>query len=178
MEANLETNKENKNIDQAAIKKIDQIFRSKWFKRGAVALLAFVILILVFSLGTMVGYKKADFSFKWGDNYHKNFGGPREGFMRPVMEPAPSSMGEDFISAYGAAGLILKIDGNNLIVKGNDNTEKTILLTEKTVIRSGRQDIKIADLKEGIAVVIIGEPNDAGQIAAKLVRIFNPGINK
>jgi len=174
----METNKENKNVPEPMTKQIDEIFHSKWFKRVTVALLALVVLVLVFSLGTMVGYRKADFSFKWGENYHKNFGGPREGFMRPMMEPAPSMMGADFVSAYGAAGLILKIDGNNLIIKGNDNTEKTILLNDKTVIRSGRQDIKITDLKEGEMVVIIGEPNDAGQIGAKLIRIFKPGENK
>jgi len=169
----METNKEIKNTEQPMLKKIDQIFHSRWFKGGAIALLAFVILALVFSLGTMVGYRKADFSFKWGENYHKNFGGPREGFMGgPMPEPMSSMTGEDFINSHGITGLIIKTDGNNLIIKGNNNTERTILVSDKTVIRSGRQDIKAADLRVGEMTVTIGQPDDQGKIEAQLIRVF------
>jgi len=173
----METNKETKNTEQQTgqpiLKKIDHLFRSKCFKWGVITLSVFVVLALVFNLGTMVGYRKADFSFKWGENYHKNFGGPKNGFMGgPMPEPMSSMMGEDFINSHGASGQIIKMDENNLIIRGSDNVERTILISSKTVIRSGRQDIKIADLKVGEMTVIIGQPDDQGKIAAQLIRVF------
>jgi len=170
----METNKEDKNKEQEVLRKIDHIFRSKGFKNTVIFLLIFVVLAVTFGLGTMVGYRKANFSYQWGENYHKNFGGPRDGFMGPMMpRPIPGMMGDDFINPHGLTGSIIKIDGTNIIVKGNDNTEKTILLSDKTVIRNGRQDIKASDLKVDDLIVTIGDPNSTGQIDAKLIRIFN-----
>ena len=135
-----------------------------------------MVLALVFGAGLGIGYRKAGFSYQWGDNYHKMFGGPREGFMRQ-MPPAPFRIEDDFINPHGTTGSVIKVDGNNLIIKGNDNVEKTILVSDKTIIRSGRQNIKVADLKVGDLTVTIGQPNDQGQIDASLIRIF-PLINK
>ncbi len=162
---------EDKNSEQKILRKIDHIFHSKCFKNTVIFLLIFIILAVTFGLGTMVGYRKAKFSYQWGDNYHKNFGGPRGGFMGRL--PSPLRFDEDFINPHGLAGSIIKIDGANIIVKGNDNVEKTILLSDKTVIRNGRQDIKAGDLKVGDLIVTIGDPNSNGQIEAKLIRIFN-----
>lgn len=170
----METNKEEKNNEQEVLKKIDHIFRSKIFKNAVIFLLVFIVLAVAFGLGTMVGYRKANFSYQWGEYYHKNFGGPRGGFMGQNMPGIGSGMmGEDFINPHGLTGSIIKIEGSNIIVKGNDNVEKTILLSGKTVIRNGRQDIKPGDLKVGDLIVTIGDPNSSGQIDAKLIRIFN-----
>ena len=162
---------EEKNNEQEVLKKVDRIFHSKAFRNTVISLLVFTILAVTFGLGTMIGYRKASFSYQWGENYHKNFGGPGGGFMRPL--PMPMMPGDDFINPHGLAGAIIKIDGPNVIVKGNDNVEKTILLSSKTVIRNGRQDIKASDLKVGDLIVTIGDPNSGGQIEAKLIRIFN-----
>jgi len=169
----METNMENTNSEQKEVlKKIDHIFHSKGFKNTVIFLLIFIVLAVTFGLGTMVGYRKANFSYQWGENYHKNFGGPRSGFMGRNI-PGVGIMGEDFISPHGLTGSIIKVEGNNVIVKGSDNVEKIILLSDKTVIRNGRQDIKASDLKVGDLIVTIGDPNSSGQIEAKLIRIFN-----
>jgi len=177
MENNIEINpnkKEEKDGEQEVLKKIDRVFRSNYFRKTVIFLLIFIILAVTFGLGAMVGYRKANFSYQWGENYHKNFGGPREGFMGRLMPgPIPGMMGDDFINPHGLAGSIIKIDGANIIVKGNDNVERTILLSGQTTIRNGRQDIKIGDLKVGDLIVTIGDPNSSGQIEAKLIRIFN-----
>jgi len=153
--------------------KVAQITKSKIFQRSVIALAAIFVLILAFGAGTMVGFKKANFSYQWGENYHKNFGGPRDGFMPQMMRPLPTLMGGDFIDAHGTAGEILKIDGKSLIVKGDDSTEKTIVVNDKTVIRQGQQDLKFTDLKAGSLIVTIGSPNSDGQIEAKLIRVFS-----
>jgi hypothetical protein len=142
----------------------------KWI---IVGLLAIVAIVLVFGLGVFVGEKKAKFSYHWAENYHRMFAGPKAGFLGNLRMP-PFPPFDEFIEGHGTFGEIIKIEGNNLVVKGRGNVEKAIVITEKTVIKSGREDIKFSDLKIGDMIVIIGSPNDKGQIEARLIRVFPP----
>jgi hypothetical protein len=142
----------------------------KWI---IVGLLSIIVLVLVFGLGVFVGEKKAKFSYHWAENYHRMFAGPKAGFLGNLKMP-PFPPFDEFIEGHGTFGEIIKIEGNNLVVKGRGNVEKVIVVTEKTVIKSGRKDIKLSDLKIGDVIVIIGSPNDKGQIEAKLIRVFPP----
>lgn len=128
---------------------------------------AFIILLLVFQVGVFVGFSKARWSFKWGDNYHKNFGGPRNGFLRDFE-------GKDFVGGHGTPGTIAKIDGNNIIIKDPRGMEKIVTITDKTAIKKGMTDLKFSDLKIDDRLVIIGAPRDDGSIEAQLIRIFDP----
>jgi hypothetical protein len=142
----------------------------KWI---IVGLFAIVVIVLVFGLGVLVGEKKAKFSYLWAENYHRMFAGPKAGFLGSLRMP-PFPPFDEFIEGHGTFGEIIKIEGNSLVVKGRGNVEKVIIVTEKTVIKSGREDIKFSDLKIGDMIVIIGSPNDKGQIEAKLIRVFPP----
>jgi len=135
----------------------------KWF-------LIVIVLLLVFGLGVFVGEKKAKFSYRWAENYHKMFAGPRAGFFGNWKMPPF----DEFIEGHGTFGEIIKIEGNNLVVKGKGDVEKVILVDEKTVVKFGFKNIKVADLKIGDTIVIIGSPNDKGQIEARLIRVFPP----
>ncbi len=137
------------------------------FKRIFFGIAGLIILLLVFGLGMAVGFKKANFSYQWGENYHRNFGGPRGGFFQDFA-------GRDFVGSNGVFGQIIKIELPNLIVGGNNNTEKIIILKTDTVIRRLNETISPNDLKTDDYVTIIGSPNDAGQIEAKLIRIMPP----
>ena len=130
--------------------------------------------MLVFCLGVFVGTKRADFSFRWADEYHRNFGGPQGGFFGDFM-----GMERQFPNANGSFGQIIKIDNNVLTVKDNDgdNTEKTILVNDKTSIVYQKNNIKLSDLKVDDNIVVVGEPNSDGQIAAKLIRVM-PALPK
>lgn len=154
---NLEEKKENKKIDKTL----------KWI---ALVLLGLIIIILIFSLGMMVGGMKARFSFRWAENYHKNFAGPRQGFLRDWRRipfgPA------DFIEGHGAFGEIIELKDNSFVIKGRGGIEKVIVITKETVIKKGIKNVKNG-LKIGDYVVIIGSPNDEGQIEAKLIRVFD-----
>ncbi len=143
----------------------NKFFQSKAFTLITWVIAALIIILIVFKLGMVVGERKAEFTFHWGDNYHRNFGGPREGFMKGFND-------RDFIDANGTFGQIIKIDNSNLVVKGRDDIEKVILLDDKTVIKSLNETIKSSDLKVDDYIVTIGEPNDQGQIAAKLIRVM------
>jgi len=145
----------------------NKIFQSKWFKAAVFGVAALIIILLVFKAGTLVGFRKAGFSYKWGENYHQNFAGPRGGFFRGFS-------GRDFIASHGVFGQIIKIDGSTLIIKGQENVEKIVIVKEDTAIRRLGETVKLSDLKVNDYIVVIGSPNDAGQIEAKFIRIMPP----
>ena len=143
----------------------NKILQSKKIKIILGGIGAIIALLLVFAAGTMVGFKKANFSFRWAENYHQNFGGPRGGFFGQIN-------GRDFINAHGVFGQIIKIDGSTLIINGRDNTEKIVLIKNDTVINGPQNNLKLADLKVNDYIVVIGDPNNAGQIEARLIRLM------
>lgn len=146
---------------------INKFFESKFFRGFLLGLGVFIILLFTFKLGMVVGAKKADFSCRWSENYHQNFGGPKGGFL-------PGLGDRDFLEANGTFGQIIKIDGALLTIKAPNNVEKIIVTNEQTTIRSSRDTVKISDLQTDNYIVVIGEPNDAGQIEAKLIRVMPP----
>jgi hypothetical protein len=149
---------------------LKNIIESKIFRYTLVILGVIVIALLIFQLGMRVGFTKADFSYKWGENYHKNFAGPREGFFGDWRKmPLPPG---DFLEAHGVFGSIIRIDGSTLVIKGSDNIEKTVLISDKTQIQDRRETLKVGDLKVDDQVVIIGSPTKDGQIEAKFIRIM------
>jgi|GEM_PF-150390 len=139
----------------------------KWFKWVLFGVGALVVLLLAFRAGIEVGTRKASFSYRWGENYHRNFGGPREGFMGGMM-------GNDFVDGHGVFGKIIKIELPLLTINDQRGAEKVVLLKDDTVIRRFRDTIQPGDMKVDESVVVIGSPNDAGQIEAKLIRIMPP----
>ncbi|MFH0988343.1 MAG: hypothetical protein V1763_03145 [Parcubacteria group bacterium] len=153
-----------------------KFFQSPAFKIGLWCLIGLIIIFLVFQAGLLVGFRKADFSCRWGDNYQRNFGGPRGGMFGQMP-------GGDFFGAHGVDGQILKIDLSTatssvtpnlgtITVKGRDNVERLVIIREKTIIEQQRATLKISDLKINDSVVIIGTPNQNGQIDAQFVRIM------
>lgn len=144
-------------------------FRSKTFVAVIVTLLALAVLVMAFGLGAFIGYRKANFSFRWGENYHQNFGGPRQGFFNNF---ARDFSGRDFIEGHGIFGEIIKIDGQALIIRGRENVERAVLVKSGTSIRQPRGLTELKDLKVGDYVTIIGEPSDSGQIEAEFIRVM------
>jgi len=137
-------------------------------KKVIIGLVGFVVLLLVFGAGIRVGTLKARYSYKWAEAYHKNFAGPRGGFLGDWQRfPA-----KDFISGHGSFGEIIEIKDNGFVIKGRENVEKVVITSEDTTITKGRETIKDG-LKVGDRVVIIGAPNEEGQIEAKLIRVFD-----
>ncbi len=135
-----------------------------------VGMLCFTVIVLAFSVGVFVGQERAGFSFRWAENYHRNFGGPAKG----IFGNFPS---RDFINGHGIFGQVMKIDGNNLIIKGQDNMETTVIVSDKTTIVNNSGAIKLSNLKASNSVVVIGSPNEQGQIEAKFIRVLPyPGL--
>jgi hypothetical protein len=154
-------------------------FQSKLFKGTILSIAGLIILVFVFGLGVFVGSERANFSFRWAEEYHRNFGGPQGGLFGNFM-----GSDREFANANGSFGQIIKIDAaaNTLTIKDASNIEKNILVSDKTTIIYQRKNIKLSDLKLNDSVVVIGEPNNSGQIAAELIRTLpqmpgNPLLN-
>ena len=144
-------------------------------KKIIIGLAVFVVVVLIFGAGLFVGGMKARFSYRWAENYHRNFGGPQAGFFGDWRKfPTPPG---DFIESRGTFGEIIKINDADFVVKGRGDVEKVVLVTGKTIIEEGRKMVKINELKIGDNVVIIGSPNEQGQIEAKLIRVFDGDKN-
>lgn len=146
----------------------DKFFESRHFRAILIGIGVFIMVLVIFSLGMFVGYRKATFSYQWGENYHRNFGGPSAGFLSDFN-------GRGFIGSHGTFGEIIKIDAQAVTIKGESDVEKIVLVDDKsTVIEKMMGNIKLGDLKVGDTIVVIGEPNNVGQIEAKLIRVM-PG---
>lgn len=148
---------------------INKIFQSKIFQGIIIGLGILVVLMLIFKAGLMIGAKKADFSHRFSDNYRRNFigpaGNPQNGFFKELDE-------KNFMNPHGVDGQIIKIDNEELVIKDRDNVEKMVLLNDKTVINRFRDTIKPDELKVDEYVIVLGEPNDQGEIVAKLIRLM------
>lgn len=134
----------------------------KWI---IVIILCFVIVLIIFTTGVFVGQEKAKFSFVWTENYHRNFGGPTDGFFGNFSK-------EGFTSAHGAFGQVLKIKGNSIMIKGQDNIEKMVTASSDTEIINQTGKMQMGQIKIGSNIVAVGEPNNYGVLEAKLIRIF------
>ncbi len=137
----------------------------KWIIVGLVGI---VVITFIFSAGMWIGGAKAKYSYRWAENYHKNFGGPRGGFL----DNWRSFPHGDFIEGHGAFGEIIELNDLGFVIKGRGDVEKIIITSEGTVMKMGRKTVEDG-LKVGNSVTIIGSPNEEGQIEAKLIRVFN-----
>lgn len=165
---------------------MQEILKSRSFKIAAVIIGSVAIALVIFTAGVNVGFHKAKFSFKFGENYERNFMGPYPGMDKPMNLNGPMGMmrekvrdfeGSDFRNPHGISGTIISISENSLIIKDKDNKENTVSVDDETVIKLGRDTIKIGDLKNDKEVVIIGRPGDDGVINADLIRVFNKNMS-
>ncbi|MCX6763452.1 MAG: DUF5666 domain-containing protein [Candidatus Moranbacteria bacterium] len=147
------------------------LIKSKKFKIAAIAVGAIIVLLFTFSAGILVGFRKAHFSYKFGENYERNFigqksmNGPR-GMIRDLQ-------GRDFRNGHGITGDVISITDNSIAIKDQNGNENTVTTTDKTVIKSRGNDLKISDLKTGDKIVVLGKPGDNGTVQADLIRVFN-----
>jgi hypothetical protein len=146
----------------------DKFFESKNFNIALISIGALAVLLVVFKLGIDVGFRKANFSCNWGENYYQNFAGPLDNQAKMLVSH------DDFMNPHGVFGEIIKVDDPSLVVKDQNDLEKVVLTKEDTVIKEFEKNLKVKDLQVGENVVIIGAPNSNGQIEAGLIRIITP----
>ncbi len=146
---------------------IKEFSQSKTFKKILYGMGVVIVALLIFQGGVLVGYHKAGFSYRLGDNYHRMFGGERDKTLLGMYRG-------DFTDAHGSVGKIIKINLPTFVLEGQDGVEKIISINDDTVIRQFRETIKPTDLKVNDFVVVIGSPNTQGQIESRLIRLMPP----
>lgn len=155
-----------------------EVLKSKGFKTAAIVVGVFIIALVSFGAGVGVGLHKAKFSYKFGENYERNFiDGPFQvpgGMMenRGPRAMMPDFEGRGFRNAHGIAGDIISVADNKIIIKDRDGQENTISVDDRTLIKRGPDTISINDLKNEDEIVVMGRPGDDGMISADLIRVF------
>ena len=161
---------------------LKEFFQSKIFSVLLYSIGVVFVVLVIFTMGLLMGYHQASVSYRWGENYYRNFvGGPRGGMSRELD-------GNDFMNGHGLFGSILSITaintnangvtgGETLIVKGGDNIEKSVLVYPDTIISRNRDTVSMSDLQVNMNIVAIGAPNEQGQMDAKLIRILPPSFS-
>jgi hypothetical protein len=148
---------------------IKEFIQSHTFRGIIIGLSLAIVGLIIFQAGVAMGERKAVFSQRFGNTFERNFRGP-DGGMMFLGFPGEGQMP----GGHGAVGEIISITPPNVIIAGPDNLEKTIVIGTDTRIREFQSELKAGDLQVGDHIIILGEPNEEGQIEAKLVRLLPP----
>lgn len=156
---------------------MDKIIKSKKFIVASTIVGIFILMLASFAGGVAVGFHKARFSFKFGENYERNFMAPMPGMMPPgpmgaMKEKFGEFEGRGFRNGHGLVGTIISISENSIVIKDRDNKENTVSVSDKTVINRGKETIKFEDLKKDDEIAVIGMPGENGSIDANLIRVL------
>ncbi|HOB90211.1 MAG TPA: hypothetical protein PKG74_02700 [Candidatus Colwellbacteria bacterium] len=149
---------------------IKDFFESKTFKGTLVGLTVFVVLLWIFQLGVGIGYRKAYFSGRAGDNFRLIFGGRPQNHGVPPFRVFYPAAEQGVFSGYGTTGTIISINLPRFALETPENIERSVLIGEKTEIRKYRDNLRPEDLQLEDNVVIIGSPSQNGEIEARLIR--------
>lgn len=140
------------------------------FKGVLIGLSIALLAMLIFQAGMFFGYRKAAFSYGFGDHYYRVFAGPG-GMGDRVFQ---ISLHDKFMEGNGAAGKIVSINLPTFVVSERDNMEKTVFISTSTQIRSFDKTIQPSDLKPDDFVIVFGSPDNDSQIEARLIRLLPP----
>lgn len=155
---------------------IQETMKSKKFKIAALVVGAFILALVSFAGGVAIGFHKAKFSYKFGENYERNFTGHGSAEMmggRGSQGMMGDFGGRGFRNGHGIAGAIISVADNKIVIKDRDGQENTISVSDQTLIKRGQSTISVNDLKNGEQIVVMGKPGDNGTINADLIRVFD-----
>lgn len=172
-----------KNLEQSLEKVIKEIAETDILKYVLLVLCIVLMSGLIFSAGVKVGSERTRFTNDWTKSYHKNFDGPRGGFIdkwrnngdmhRAVPRlPMGGPVMDSRIDGHGAFGEVISLTKKSFVIKSVTDVEKVILITDYTFFDAGR-GLEASTVEVGNHVVVIGSPNSEGQIEAKLIRTFS-----
>jgi hypothetical protein len=124
---------------------------------------AVIAAVFIFEVGVVVGFHKAQFAGHWEENYERNFGDSQ---MFGIPGGVPNG--------HGANGKIVSVTYPTFIIASDHDQEKVVRVDDDTIIRNGNANAATSSLVAGTYVVIVGMPDDEGEIEAGLIRILPP----
>ena len=90
---------------------MQKFFETDTFKKIVYIMGIIIIGLLIFQAGMFIGYKKAGFSYRFGEDYNRTFGRQSEGgYFMGMMRP--HSIGR----SHGASGNIISIKLPNVVI--------------------------------------------------------------
>ena len=149
------------------MKDIKKIFETKTYTHILTIVAIFLIAWVIFATGIFIGYHKATFSRDWDDTYH-------EGMMNPNSPLAPFTYNTDGANPHGTMGEIISIHMPVIMIKGSNNAEQVVIISSSTIIRLLHNIASTSAIQSGQFGVVIGEPDNRGEIQASFIRIVPP----
>lgn len=132
--------------------------------------LGILVTLILMSLSFLAGAKSSERRMRhlsnWSAHYPERMQ-PHRG-MR-MMEFRPQ---RPLPLPNGVFGRILSATGTNLMVEGQDHFEQNVLITTSTAIRTEQGTASMGDVQPNMEVGVFGQPNEQGQIEARLIRLF------
>lgn len=163
---------------------MDVVKKSFWDTKKdrsiSIIVLSVIGALLIFKLGMIVGYHKALFSYRSDDRYMSGMrfnGGMGMDTSVSSMHGVPGfGFGpEEFSTSHGATGRIVSVSLPSFVVASPDNSEKTVTISNDTMIRRFRTTVGPTDIQPDEFTVVLGNPDDTGVIQAKFIRLM-PGM--
>jgi hypothetical protein len=124
-------------------------------------------ILVVFGVGVIVGYRRAEFAERWSENYYPNFLGVTAG-------GGPLGMLFGPFDTHGVVGRVVMVGTTTIAVEDRDGDEQSVVVGTNTPIRKMNGMISIIAIQDGDYVTVIGQPNDTGQVEANFIRVFSP----
>lgn len=146
------------------------ITRTKRIQVLAVVIIFIAIVLGTFQAGVFVGFSKASFLFKSGDNFYRAFGNRDD----RLMGKNGGLFRDELSGGHGAVGKIVKVNLPSIVVVGPDRIEKEVIVNENTSVHHLRETSSINNLAVDQFISVLGVPNDQGQIIGKFIRIAPP----
>ncbi len=144
---------------------ISKFFNSKTFQVITWGVAILILIFISFSAGVRVGFEKASHTFE------RRGISPRlmpHGSGTPSMFMERGELGE----TRGLSGIISSATGTEVTVEDRNGEDRAVSISPETKIRSGGDEIKVTDLKQGDFIVVFGETNSDEQIVPKLIRVL------
>jgi hypothetical protein len=143
-----------------------EFFITTKYRQSLIVLGGILLLLVVFQAGIFVGFHKARSAMRMDDRFARAYGAHYK--QGPFGIPE-----DDFPAAHGTVGKVLSVSLPTFVVedKGNARIVRTATGTE---VREGRDDTELSSIDPDDFVVVIGSPNDSGEIVAKFVRLVPP----
>jgi hypothetical protein len=139
---------------------------------GGIAVL--IVLLLVFRVGMVVGYRQAQYSFIWQTE--------QNGTMPMMRGPgffADFGDNNRFMNAHGTFGTVVSLNtlGTNgissLVVHDtHDMADKTVEVSSTTAITGPNGPLPFSAITAGQRVAVVGAPDAGGDIDASIIRII------
>lgn len=143
----------------------EKILQSDNLKKALIALGVLLLILVIFQAGVYVGARNAGFSERTGDNYYR------------AVEPGgvpPGPFGMMLSGGNGAAGQVISAAPPTFVVEDKDGTEKVISVGTETGVRLFKDATSSGAIEKGDYVIVIGKPDQNGEIQAEFVRVLPP----